>query len=166
MVNYHPHGSRGDAGAAARQHCMRPPPPPCTHVRLRRCLSCVCVCVCAFVCVIVCVCVKVCLCVCVCVCVCLCVCVCMCACVCVLVPVCACVCRSVCYVRVDLISSLQDSFGSLPGENAEKEKKTRMLFRCMMVCKFINFEYVRIHVISKVNQAEYAVRILAAEPQE
>jgi len=33
-----------------------------------------------------------------------------------------------------------------------------------LFCEYIHLEYVRIHVIYKVNQAEYAIRILVVAP--
>jgi len=35
-----------------------------------------------------------------------------------------------------------------------------------MYCEYINLEYIRIHVIDSVDQAEYVIRITVAAPQE
>ena len=36
----------------------------------------------------------------------------------------------------------------------------------MTLCEYIHLEYVRIHVIYRVNQAEYVIQIRAVAPQE
>jgi len=35
-----------------------------------------------------------------------------------------------------------------------------------LFCEYVHLEYVRIHVICRVDQAEYVVRILVVAPQE
>jgi len=37
---------------------------------------------------------------------------------------------------------------------------------CFVFCEYIHFDYVRIHVIYRVNQAEYVIHFLVVAPQE
>jgi len=48
--------------------------------------------------------------------------------------------------------------------NEEQNKKILFLFS--LFGEYTNLEYVRIHVIRRVNRAEYAIRIPMAAPQE
>jgi len=52
------------------------------------------------------------------------------------------------------------------GNTRSEEHNTRILFQFGLVCEYINLGYVRIHVVYRVNQAEYAIRIPAGAPQE
>ena len=51
-------------------------------------------------------------------------------------------------------------------EYAEQRTKYGILFIFSLFHEYMNLEYVRIHVICRVNQAEYASRIPMAAPQE
>ena len=51
-------------------------------------------------------------------------------------------------------------------EYVEQRATYGILFIFSMFCEETNLEYVSIHVICRVNQAEYAIRIPQAVPQE
>ena len=51
-------------------------------------------------------------------------------------------------------------------EYAQRRMKFGILFTFSLFGEYSNLEYVRIHGMYKVNQAEYAIRILVAVPQE
>jgi len=51
-------------------------------------------------------------------------------------------------------------------EYAERGEEYGILFVFSLLCEYILIEYVRIHVIYKVNQAEYVIHIRVASPQE
>ena len=51
-------------------------------------------------------------------------------------------------------------------EYAERAKKYGILFKFSLFCEYVDLEYVRIHVMYRVNQAEYAIRIRVVFPQE
>jgi len=55
---------------------------------------------------------------------------------------------------------------SLPVEYAERGKAYGILFIFSLSCEYIHLEYIRIHVIYRANQAEYAMHILVVAPQE
>jgi len=56
--------------------------------------------------------------------------------------------------------------GSLHIECAERGKEYGILFIGSLFCEYIHIEYVRIHAIYRVNQAEYVIHILVVAPQE
>jgi len=47
-----------------------------------------------------------------------------------------------------------------------EEQKYGFLFLFSLFCEYINLEYVRIYVIYRGHQPEYAIRIPMAAPQE
>jgi len=51
-------------------------------------------------------------------------------------------------------------------ENAERGKYYGILFTLSLSCEYIQFEYVRIHVIYRGSQAKYGIYILVVVPQE
>jgi len=51
-------------------------------------------------------------------------------------------------------------------EYAERGKEYGILFILSLLCEYSHLEYVRIHVIYRVNQAEYIIYILVVAPQE
>ena len=55
---------------------------------------------------------------------------------------------------------------SLHVEYAERGKEYGILFIFSLFCEYIHLEYVRIHVIYRVNQAEHVIRIRVFAPQE
>ena len=55
---------------------------------------------------------------------------------------------------------------SLRVEYAELPPNYGILFKFGLFCEYINLAYLRIHVIYRVDQAEYVIRILVAAPQE
>jgi len=60
----------------------------------------------------------------------------------------------------------EEGVGILYVEYVERGKGYGSLFRCRLFCEYIHLEYVRIHVVYRVNQAEYAVHIRVAASQE
>jgi len=58
------------------------------------------------------------------------------------------------------------SFFISVGEYAERGQNTRIRFRVGLLCEYVNLEYVRVHVSYWTNQAECAIRIPVAAPQE
>jgi len=51
--------------------------------------------------------------------------------------------------------------------NTRNEEKNTVFYSCLsLFCDYIHLEYVRIHVIYRVKQAEYVIHILAGAPQE
>jgi len=50
-------------------------------------------------------------------------------------------------------------------EYAEREKEYGILFIFSLFCECIHLEYVRIHVIYRVNQAKYVIHMLVVAPQ-
>jgi len=54
---------------------------------------------------------------------------------------------------------------SLHVEYAEREKEYGILFIFSLFCEYIQLEYVRIHVIYKVHQAESGIHNLVVAPQ-
>jgi len=55
---------------------------------------------------------------------------------------------------------------SLHVEYAEREKEYGILFIVNLFCEYIHLEYVRIHSIYRVNQAEYVIHIRVVASQE
>jgi len=51
-------------------------------------------------------------------------------------------------------------------EYAERGKEYGIIFRCSLFCEYVRLEYVRIHGIYRVNQAEYMIQIRVVAPQE
>jgi len=51
-------------------------------------------------------------------------------------------------------------------EYAEREKEYGILFIFSLFCEYMHLEYVRIHAIYRVNQAEYVIHILVVASQE
>ena len=51
-------------------------------------------------------------------------------------------------------------------EYAEREKEYGILLISILFCEYVHLEYVRIHVIYRVNQAEYIIHIRVVAPQE
>ena len=51
-------------------------------------------------------------------------------------------------------------------KHAERENEYGILFIFSLLCVHIHLEYVRIHVIYRVNQAEYVIHILVVASQE
>jgi len=49
--------------------------------------------------------------------------------------------------------------GGVRVQHAKRRMKYGILFIFSLFCEYIDLEYVRIHVICRVNQAEYAIRI-------
>jgi len=49
---------------------------------------------------------------------------------------------------------------------AEPGKEYGILFIFSLFCEYIRLEYVRIHVMYRVNQAEYGIHICVVAPQE
>jgi len=60
----------------------------------------------------------------------------------------------------------QDSAVTLHVEYAERGNECGILFIFSLFCEYIHLEYVRIHGIYSVDQAEYVIRILVVAPQE
>jgi len=60
----------------------------------------------------------------------------------------------------------QGRVADLHVEYVERRTKYGILFICSLFCKCTHLEYIRIHVLCRVNQAEYAIRIPTAAPQE
>ena len=56
--------------------------------------------------------------------------------------------------------------GSLHVEYAEREKEYGILFIFSLLCEYIHLKYVRIHVIYRVNPAEYVIHVLVVASQE
>jgi len=56
--------------------------------------------------------------------------------------------------------------GSLCGHYMLNTKNEGILFIFSLFCENITLEYVRIHVIYRVNQAEYVIHMLVVAPQE
>ena len=56
--------------------------------------------------------------------------------------------------------------GSLHVEYAARGKEYAILFTFSLFCEHIHLEYVRVHVIYRVTQAEYGIRIRMAASQE
>jgi len=61
---------------------------------------------------------------------------------------------------------LDGSLKSLHVEYAERDKEYGILFRLSQFCEYIHLEYVRIHVIYRVNPAEYVIHMLMVASQE
>jgi len=57
-------------------------------------------------------------------------------------------------------------YWSLHVEYAERRTKYGILFIFCLLFEYINLAYVRIHVIYRIHQAEYAIRTHMAAPQE
>ena len=55
---------------------------------------------------------------------------------------------------------------SLRVEYVERGKEYGILFIMSLFCDYIQLEYVRIHVIYRVHQAEYVIHILLAASQK
>jgi len=51
-------------------------------------------------------------------------------------------------------------------EYAERGKEYGILFIFSLLCKYIQFEYVRIHVLYRGNQAEHSIHVFVVAPQE
>jgi len=51
-------------------------------------------------------------------------------------------------------------------EYEERRNKHGILFIFSLFCEYIKLEYVRVHIIYTVHQAEYGIRVLVAMPQE
>jgi len=51
-------------------------------------------------------------------------------------------------------------------EYAERGKQYGILFIFSLFCEYIHLEYIRIHAIYRVTQAEYVIHILVVAPQE
>jgi len=51
-------------------------------------------------------------------------------------------------------------------EYAERGKEYGTLFISSLFCEYLDLEYVRIHVIYKVEQVEYVIRALVVAPPE
>ena len=112
----------------------------------------------------------------------------MCGCAC--VRACACVCMYLGYarrllrLRLRLFAPLrlglftpnhlgcaQGGEGGIRGMRLHVEYVERGLeygsrFIFSLFCEYVHLEYVRIHLIYRVNQAEYVIRILVVAPQE
>jgi len=56
--------------------------------------------------------------------------------------------------------------GGLHVECVERGKENGILFIVSLFCVYIQFEYICIHVIYRVNQAEYGMHIFVVAPQE
>ena len=52
------------------------------------------------------------------------------------------------------------------GNTRGQDKNTRILFQFSLFCEYSDLECVRIHVIYRVSQAEYEIRIPVAALQE
>jgi len=48
----------------------------------------------------------------------------------------------------------------------EPVEECGILFICCLPCKYVHLEYVRVHVICRVHQAEYVIHLLVVAPQE
>jgi len=57
-------------------------------------------------------------------------------------------------------------FGRVHVEYAERGTEYGILFIFSLFCEYIHLEYIRIHVIYRVNQAEHGIPILVIAPQE
>jgi len=53
-----------------------------------------------------------------------------------------------------------------PAHTRSDETTTRILYRFRLFCEYIHLDYVRIHVVYRVTQAEYAICIAVAAPLE
>jgi len=51
-------------------------------------------------------------------------------------------------------------------EYAERGTEYGILFIFSLFCEYIHLEYVRIHVIHRVNKPEYVIHMLVVAPQE
>jgi len=51
-------------------------------------------------------------------------------------------------------------------EYADGGNEYGILFLFSLLCEYTHLEYVRIHVIYRVNQAEYGIHIFLVAPQE
>jgi len=51
-------------------------------------------------------------------------------------------------------------------EYAERGKEYGILFRFSLFCEYVRLEYARIHVIYRINQAEYVIHVLVVAPRE
>jgi len=56
--------------------------------------------------------------------------------------------------------------GTLDVEYAERGNEYGILFIFSLFCEYIQLEYVHIHGIYRVHEAEYGIRILVVAPQE
>jgi len=56
--------------------------------------------------------------------------------------------------------------GALHVEYAEQGNEYGTLFIFSLFCEYSHLEYARIHVIYRVDQAEYAIHMLVVAPQE
>ena len=63
-------------------------------------------------------------------------------------------------------TSRPQSRARLHVEYAERGNEYGNLFIFSLLCKYVRLEYVRIHVIYRVHQAEYVIHILVVAPQE
>jgi len=50
--------------------------------------------------------------------------------------------------------------------NAERGKEYGILFIFSLFCEYLHLEYVRIHVIYRVNQVEYVTHALVVTPHK
>jgi len=69
-------------------------------------------------------------------------------------------------LRVELARQLEFLVRRLHVEYAERGREYCILFIVSLFCDYSHLEYVRIHVIYRVNQAEYVITILVVAPQE
>jgi len=73
-----------------------------------------------------------------------------------------------CYreTRACSFNSIARHILTLHVEYTERGKEYGILFIFSLFCENIHLEYVRIHLIYRVNQAEYVFQILVVAPQE
>jgi len=91
--------------------------------------------------------------------VCVCVCVCLCVCVCVYIYI-------YMYMAEMLKQTLHQQVRLLRVEYAERGNEYGILFIVSLLCEYIHLEYLRIHVMYTVNQAEYIIHNNVVAPQE
>jgi len=69
-------------------------------------------------------------------------------------------------IDTDVDIDIDRQIGILHVEYVEQRTKFGIRFIFSPFCEYIYFEYVRIYVIYRVNQAEYGIHVLLVAPQE
>jgi len=82
------------------------------------------------------------------------------------IPVCLCESRGEVACRKGGLLLLGREVLTLHAEYVKQRTQYVILFIFSLFCEYMHLEYVRMHVLCRVNQAEYAIRILKAAPQE
>jgi len=58
------------------------------------------------------------------------------------------------------------SWGAYVLNMRRDRNKYVLLFMIRLFCEYMNLEYIHVHVIYRVDQAEWVIRIIVAAPQE